>query len=415
MNLLSRLIVGTIAAVGPGYARARVTHLPSPEYALLIDAISDGARRRVDPSGWGDERWNETLRIAEWHRLSPVLSLHLASVGGAPEPVTARLERSYLANAARNMFVGAALMRATEALAAAEVAVVLLKGAALVESAYPDPAAREMLDLDLLVPPDLVGAATSVLDALGYHPSGSDAANALGHHDEPLVGDEQLVAFELHRHITLLDEGTRFDINEIWERARPAPSAHHLLPAPEDLLIHVCVHFTRNRLGGSYRRRHTGGALAQVCDIARIVQSQPIDWDQLTRTADQWGLSAMVFLALFAARELGARIPAAAVAGLTPPGFDPALGRRLVTLRVLRDGNHLSVRSARWMLAPSREALARGWSADTTQPLSLVSAYVRRARAHAPLVAAALREPWAALQDRRLNREIHALKRSHLT
>lgn len=365
-------------------------------------------RRRVDPSAWDDARWTEAVRVAEWHRLGPCLYSHLGGLDGTPPSVMSHLERLYLANAARNMFVGAALMRATEALAGAHVPVILLKGAALVEMAYPDPAVREMLDLDLLVPPERIATATSVLDELGYRSSGDTVEDALAHHDAPLVGADQLVAIELHRHITLLDEGRQFDIGETWERAQPAPRAGHFLPSPEDLLIHVCVHFTRNRMGGSYRRRHTGGALAQVCDLARLVQYQHVDWELLARTSHRYGLGTMVFLALFAARELGVRIPASAVAALQPAGFNPALGRRLVRLRVLRDGNHLPVRSARWMLAPSREVLSEGWNADSTRPLSLLSAYVRRAQAGAPLVAAALREPWAAVQDRRLNRDLQA-------
>jgi hypothetical protein len=62
------------------------------------------------------------------------------------------------------------------------------------------------------------------------------------------------------------------------------------------------------------------------------------------------------------------------------------------------------------MLAPSREVLARGWDADPSEPLSLVRAYVRRARARAPLVGSALRRPWTAVQDRRLNGQLYSLE-----
>ena len=175
-------------------------------------------------------------------------------------------------------------------------------------------------------------------------------------------------------------------------------------------MLHVCLHFTRNRLGGSYQRRNTGGALGQICDIARLVEREPLNWDRLAGSARSYRLDARVFLALFASRELGVPVPETALAGMRPAGFDEDLGRRLVALRVLRAGDHLPVRTVRWMFAPSREVLARGWNADPTATLSLARAYMRRARAHMPAARSALREPWRYVQDQRLNGQIRALE-----
>jgi hypothetical protein len=275
-----------------------------------------------------------------------------------------------------------------------------------------------MLDLDILVPSAQITQASRALEPLGYRPSpGGDmpteASTQLepdAHHAPALVGREQLVAVELHHHMTMPGEGNRFEIDQIWDRARPSSRGPHLLPSPEDLLLHVSLHFTRNRLGGSYRRRHTGGALAQICDIARIVEHEEVLWELLATTSRGFGLQMRVFLALFAARELGVPVPSEALAQLQPRGFDREVGRRLVTLRVLRTDDHLPVRSLRWMFAPSREVLSRGWNADPTAPSSLARAYMRRARAQAPLARTALRQPGLFIQDRRLNGQIRSLE-----
>jgi hypothetical protein len=390
------------------------------EYALVLDAIVPLHRARVDYRDWDEQRWGRTLQIADWHRVSPVVFCHLRPQHDAPAAVLSALERGYLANAARSMFMTSALRRVVDALAADDIPALLLKGAALVETAYPDPAQREMLDLDILVPADRLDDASALLTPLGYRPrppAGQDSlatmAMRLGldeHHGPALIGNEQLLAVELHRHILIAGEGRRFDINELWQRSRPSASARHRLPSPEDLLLHVCLHFTRNRVGGSYRRRNTGGALGQICDIARIVSSEPLDWAILAETARRYHLDARVFLGLFAARELGVTIPADVLADLQPRGFDPVLGRRLVTLRVLRAGDHLPVRTLRWMFAPSREVLSQGWNADPTATMSLARAYLRRARANAPLARSALRRPWQFVQDQRLNDQIRALE-----
>lgn len=390
------------------------------EYALVLDAIVPLAEPRVDYTAWDEGRWGRTLQIADWHRLSPALFCHLQPRLEAPAAVHSALERVYLANAARSMFMTSALRRVVDALHDADTPALLLKGAALVETVYPDPAQREMLDLDILVPPPLLAAASAALTPLGYRPyldagQGPGATMAMQlpldqHHGPALIGNEQLLAVELHRHILIPGEGRQFEIDEIWQRARPSANGHHLLPAPEDLLFHVCLHFTRNRLGGSYRRRSTGGALGQILDMARVVEHESLDWPGLTETARRYHLDARVFLGLFAARELGVPIPEDALAELQPRGFDPVLGRRLVALRVLRTGDHLPVRTLRWMFAPSREVLSHGWNADPTATMSLARAYMRRARANAPLARTALRRPWLFVQDQRLNDQIRALE-----
>jgi hypothetical protein len=394
----------------------------SSEYDLLLDAVAPLDEVRADVRDWDSRQWGSALHAADWHRLSPLLFCHLETGGlrgQAPAAVRSALERAYLANAARNMFIAATLRRVVDVLDGADVPAMPLKGAALTATVYPDPAQREMLDLDVLVPTNRLKEATLALASLGYRPE-SEATDAtpaslplkpIAHHDAALVGEERLVAVELHRHVALAEEGA-FAIDGFWQRARPAPHGAHVLPAPEDLLIHVCLHFTRNRLGGSHQHRHTGGALGQICDIARIVEHESLDWQALVTNARSYRLEARVFLALFSAQELGARVPEAPLQELRPPGFSADLGRRLVALRVLRAGDHLPVRSFRWMFAPSREVLSRGWNADPTATTSLARAYLRRARANAPLARSAVRKPWLFLQDQRLNGQIDALERT---
>ena len=380
-----------------------------------MDAIAPASAPRADVRGWTPEHWRRALEVAEWHRLSPVLFHHLSAAATAPPEVLAELEQAYLANAARNLFIGASLRSVLAALAAAEIPAMLLKGAALIETVYPDPALREMLDLDLLVPLASLDAANAALTGIGYRPVGTGEAGPARlehHHDPALVGEQGIVAVELHYHIAMESERAWIDMGDLWARARPAPAGPaHLLPSPEDLLVHVCFHFTRNRLGGSHRRRSTGGALGQLCDVARLVESESLDWDALVATVRASNLGARVFLALFAAREVGVAIPVSALEALRPAGFSPGVGRRLVELRVLRTDGHLPVRSLRWMVAPPRDVLKHGWDADPGSSRSLARAYVRRARAQAPRAGSALRRPWSLVQDYRLNGQIQSLER----
>ena len=387
-----------------------------PEYALLLDAVAPLSAPRGEHASWDPGCWGRLLNIADWHRLSPALFAHLRDVGDAPEPVLSALERAYLANAARSLYMRDATAKVIGALNAAEIGSVLLKGAALVHTVYPDPAQREMLDIDVLVAGEQLDLATDAVSQLGYRAREDQAAaledrpeEVVSHHGAALADPASLLAVELHQHITIAEEG-RFSLDGLWDRAKPLPALNGLVPSPEDLLIHISFHFTRNRLGGSADRRNTGGALAQILDLRRVVSASPVDWDLLTRTATAWGLGKRVYLGLFAASELGVAIPRSEIDAIRPNGFNDELGRRLIQLRVLRAGQHLPVRSMRWMFAPSREALRRGWNADPTATLSLARAYMRRAKAHLPEARSAIGRPWEFLQDRRLNGEIEALK-----
>jgi hypothetical protein len=116
---------------------------PPPEYALLLDAIAPAQDAPSELRGWDAASWDRVVRLAEWHRLSPLLYRHLSDRRAAPAHVVDALEQRYFSNAARNLFIGAALSRVLEALAGAGVPAMPLKGAALVNAVYPDPGLRD--------------------------------------------------------------------------------------------------------------------------------------------------------------------------------------------------------------------------------------------------------------------------------
>ena len=390
---------------------------PAPEFTLLTDAVAGVRPGHADVGSWDAARWDAALHAAEWHRLSPLLHRWCAELPGVPRGVRARLEEAYLANAARNLQVLTTLRDVLAALHDAGVPAMPLKGAALLGTAYPDPALRELLDLDVLVPLPALGDARRALLAAGFAPGEDQAdleAHTMGsndHHDDVLVAAHRVVAVELHHHVAMPAEREHFDIGGVWARAQHAAGPPpHLLPSHEDLLVHLCVHFMRNRLGGGYRRAGTGGALAQLYDVGAVLARLPVDWDRLAALARAYGLASRVHLALFAAREVGVAVPADGLALLEPEDFDAALGRRLVALRVLRAGPQLPVRTLRFIVAPGRDVLERGWDAGDGRGVALTRAYLRRAMAKAPLATAALRRPRAVLDDYRLNAQIRALE-----
>lgn len=387
----------------------------SIEYALLLDALAPDGAASPEQFDWGSVRWDRLVFLAEWHRLGPMVFRYLEPQGRAPADAMADLRRSYGKNAAKSLIVGQATESMLAAWAAADVPAILLKGAALVETVYPDPALREMNDVDVLVPYDKMDAAHEALASLGYGPKrpvkreeeAQEWMRIHHRHDPALVDQNGFVTVELHHHIVKGAPAAHFDIADFWGHARPAVrGSRHLLPATEDLLLHACIHFTYNRT----TRSHSYGSLAELMDMAWLIDREQIDWQALIDAARARRLESSVFLALFAADELGIDVPAQTLEALRPPRFDPRLGRRMVTLRVLRIAPSGPVRSLRKTFAPGRDALEESSGTDSRRSFKLVWAYLRRAVRGLRFARYVLREPRALLQDYRLNRQIDSLE-----
>jgi hypothetical protein len=377
----------------------------SPEYGVLVDALKPGEDASRPPDGL---RWEHLLELAWWHRLGPLLYRHLGVDGPAPPDVLEQLRQGYVANASRNLYFGATLERILDALDRAGIRAMPLKGAALIDTVYSDPALRPMADLDVLVPRSRLDEANSVLAALGYRYrtpireiNEPEWMQEHHRHDSPLVDPDGLVKVELHYHVVKGAPVERFDLDGFWERGRPmAPGSPHFRPSPDDLVLHACIHFTYDRMSTSI------AALGQLADVAWILDREAIDWDRLIGNARSYGLDEPVFLALFAAHDLGLAVPAEPLERLRPADFDERVARRMIDLRVLRTRPAVPRRSLRAAVAPGREGLRTDWGADDGSRLSVARAYGRRAVKSIRLVRLVLKEPRTVVQDYRLNRQL---------
>jgi hypothetical protein len=310
----------------------------SPEQALLVKALhpQPDQTQVVIP---GDLHWERALEWADWHRLGPLLWALLSQdpfKESVPSDVLAALRMSAMTTAASNMNLQLQLDRVLAALAKEAIPVMLLKGAALIETVYPSVGLRPMEDVDLLVPRSLVQRAYDVVETLGYiAPAARFKRNdslqlSRSHHHYPLIEQSRSVVIELHHHISTA--WPDFDIGGFWERAVPGlGEVTHLVPSPEDLMLHVAVHFTSDRV----ERR--SGALGQVADMARIAKECPLDWDALARRSIEYGVGARLFLALLSTSVLvSGVIPDEVVSTLRPGSYGAGLGEEFVRQRVLR-------------------------------------------------------------------------------
>lgn len=358
-----------------------------PELALLLRCA------RVDRPGtsrvtlqevteW-QPNWDMVMRLASVHRLQGLMFMQLrdpALEAHVPKWVVRQLEAAYLEEVARNLYLNGKLADVLERFRAEDLPVVLLKGMALVATVYEDGGLRPMCDMDVLVQPGDVTRAGDLLASLGYWPLNNDT----------FVDSDRVTVFDVHKDIR-----TAYDMGGLWERVRPLPSPvgalrpGALVPAPEDLLVHLVVNFSRKCRSRGY------GLLGHLCDIAETVRhpTSGLDWDAFCSRVHRHNVKAKASFALVAAtRLLEAPVPQAVLDEL--PAIDERALRQVLWSRPYLRMRDLSPRSQPFhRLFPRRRYLEQRCGSRLRRGRALVL-YARRLGAGSQWAAWSLLREW---------------------
>lgn len=283
-----------------------------------------------DPSDWGTPdpaeltaaQWDALLAEAYRLRLAPLLHRRLLAAA-ASRPVPPGVLQCIWLAAARQRADAARLQCELPAvlgcLRAEGITPILLKGAHLATTVYAEPALRPMSDFDLLVRAAELATAERALHAAGYTSERADSiADSCtdAHHLYPLV-QEGKYTIELHWTLTPPAFGIRVDLDGVWSRAQSVCIGDEaaLVLAPEDALLHVCLHAVLLHLF-----EH---GLRPLLDVAALLDryGATLDWAAVVARARAWGIERAVALVLdVARREAGAAVPDHVLQQLQPGG-----------------------------------------------------------------------------------------------
>lgn len=200
------------------------------------------------------------------------------------ESTLADLSHEQLQNLGRNLI----LLKEAEAVASAlekrKIPALFLKGIALLDTAYESLVAREMVDIDLLVPIRDLEQTVAVLRNAGY----TARKNALVLSKD--VG-EFLVQIDLHHSRWV------FATEQYWDRSRrKSPSSPMRILCPEDEFL-LCILHSVIQDG-----RASNQALADCAALLRVYGAE-FSWEQFGTTVSSggWEQPVAVFLASLAA------------------------------------------------------------------------------------------------------------------
>ncbi len=215
------------------------------------------------------------------------------------------------------------LAQIARALQAIATPALLVKGAALALTVYPQPASRPMQDIDLLVRradrDRVLAALTAAGGVVHADPDRPLTSDFLGETAVMIHAGSTPFLVEIH---TSLDNLVPRPIDEagLFARAVPAPGLPALLvPSVVDHALLIALHAAGHEL------RHCIAML----DLELIFRAG-VDLDVLVRRAEQWRLTTVMYAVLSALLALGA-------ASITPAhvaAFDPGPIRRLLVERV---------------------------------------------------------------------------------
>jgi len=128
---------------------------------------NDQRASAIDAAAAAIEDWIEVVRLADRHRVEPLVANGLAAADLAVPPALEAAVRHHRALSLRD--IGETL-RIAAALDRAGIEHLFLKGAALGVAAYGSPLMKRSWDIDLLVRPQEVVAAAALLAELAYAP-----------------------------------------------------------------------------------------------------------------------------------------------------------------------------------------------------------------------------------------------------
>jgi hypothetical protein len=271
------------------------------------------------------------------------------------DPQRARLEGLYKRNWYASQLAFEACAKALQALQAAGIEPVLLKGCPLALRYYADIGARPMNDIDLLVSPQEALAAARILGEQGWHPDKGAALSpsTLAHaHAHGFRRERVATELDLHWHVLHFcqDEGVsrRFaqaavplQLNRV--ATRTLCSADHLLS--------VCIHgLMWNEVP----------PMRWIVDAMRLLDTpaHPVDWPRLLEMARACRGSLSVHAALSYLRErFDAPVPEAVLAELARTPTSRL--EREIYAALTRGGNWRNARLL-WLEFQARRAAGSG-------------------------------------------------------
>ena len=270
---------------------------PEDELCLLLARaqLSPEALERAQQLLSAPLRWEVLLERAKAFGLFPVVYTDLSARGfpGFPDAVRSEWTSIFKLHAIRTELIAGELSRVLRLLGEAGIPVMPLKGVALAESLYGDPALRVSDDIDALVRPGHTVEAFRILASSGYQSDLTRQPHLLELNvrygkDCLLMRKEPAFAVGLELHSALVWGGSLDSelLEQVWAEAprisfRGVPA--FALSADWEFLYLAII-----------ASRHGGSSLKWYADLDRMCYRRSVDWKKASQRALSLGWEKIV-------------------------------------------------------------------------------------------------------------------------
>ena len=331
----------------------------APEFRLLLACCSQKSTVQSEARVrdlWSREiDWSRFLELIDKHGVLPLAQPSLTRARDLiPDNVWSELQKRFAEHIRRCLYLTGLLHRIYQALGDARVPVLAYKGPVLAQRLYGDIALRQYSDLDFFVRVEDVTRAKAALRELGLIPhlqfrSAEESALLQSGYEMTFdgLGNKNLV--ELQWRVLPAFYCVEFDTVEFFSRAQSVTLAGSVVQtlSDEDLVLALCSHAAK----------HGWTKLAWICDIARLSGTSGIDWAQIQLRAKEMGISRIVGISFFLAKELvGSAVPVE-IEPLTNDESVSAIGHRIAQQMALEFELDAESVEYFWLMLRSRERL----------------------------------------------------------
>jgi hypothetical protein len=305
-----------------GAVRSRLDAVVAPEERLLLlsagGVANDDAMRSLASDGVD---WQRFVGLAQFERAVPVVYPRLRAVAAdtVPDEVLEQMRRLAMVSDFAMLHLEGRMRESLRALEAADVRVMLLKGAALAQSAYSGFRQRPMSDLDVLVDPSNAHLTRRLMLGAGWCDivGGIPAHVYERHHHLPPLHDTRSpdLQLEIHTGLFPLRQPFAFDAAEMWRCARSLGPAfpNAFVPDAVHALLHACLHFV-----WSHQARF--GVWRTIRDVDALIRTNAIDWDSFVSSAQAArGGTSCYWTFRIVELAAGVAVPTTVVDQLRPP------------------------------------------------------------------------------------------------
>jgi hypothetical protein len=271
--------------------------------------------------------WHSLFELAEQHGVQPLLLHALEHIDSAPAEELREPLQANQTNLHKTLLLSRELICIVGHLSALGIESIPYKGPALAEAIYGDIALRQSGDIDLLILAQDLPRIRAAVRELGYVPHAAlseceERAYLKSGYEFAFDGPGGPNLLEVQWAIQPRFYSVDFDMDGLFRRAISVSVAGQMMRSLsyEDLFLVLSVHAAK----------HVWGRLIWLCDLARLMSAQNLNWSWIASQADDLGIMRIICVTmLLANRLLDAAIPNAAQSAIPDDPAAALLARKI--------------------------------------------------------------------------------------